>query len=339
MKTVFSNYMVAHVWAQQTQSEGRGSNFYFRDATIYSYGPHFPVASFVKGRVLFNSGSYSVSTSKHIGYARNALSHEQWRGAIRLPCYILKEALRLDSYTNGTYALTPAQMKGHYKCVVKTVAEWIAKEINAAARIAAKRRKKSLVESDIAVALSAADNARALLALYKLKLPAATEKALLELQNDLSAVLLRHEKEIAAEKRKAAKQAAERERLYKERQARLAALIPAAIAKWRKCERLESEEREAMAQVEVIYLRVNGDKVETSRGAEFPVEHAKKAFTLIRHAKEKGQGFTATSALPAPRLGHFQIDCITPQGNVKAGCHFVEWPQIEQVARELAIFP
>lgn len=74
MRTVFSNSQVAHVWAQQRQAEGRGSNFYFRDSTIYSYGGHFPIARFERPDVvLFTTGSYSQSTCKHLNYTRRAL--------------------------------------------------------------------------------------------------------------------------------------------------------------------------------------------------------------------------------------------------------------------------
>ena len=48
MKTVFKIDEVAHIWANQTQNEGRTSanNFYFRDRAIYSYGSHFCIAEF-----------------------------------------------------------------------------------------------------------------------------------------------------------------------------------------------------------------------------------------------------------------------------------------------------
>jgi len=77
MKTVFNNDMVAHVWAAQSQSEGRSSNgnFYFRDSVIYSYGSHFPIAKMHNGIVLFNADSYSPSTQRHQSYARHAVTH------------------------------------------------------------------------------------------------------------------------------------------------------------------------------------------------------------------------------------------------------------------------
>lgn len=77
MKTVFSNSEVAHVWASQTQNEGRSSNgsYFFRNGTIYSYGHHFPIAVIKDNVCYFTDQSYSNSTAKHINYARNASSH------------------------------------------------------------------------------------------------------------------------------------------------------------------------------------------------------------------------------------------------------------------------
>lgn len=65
MKTKFSNKELVHVWANQTQSRGSGSNMFFEDSKIYSYGKHFCIANFVKPNVvLLNSNSYSNSTAK-----------------------------------------------------------------------------------------------------------------------------------------------------------------------------------------------------------------------------------------------------------------------------------
>lgn len=75
MKTIFTSKEVAHVWAQQRQSNGRnaGKSLFFEGATIYSYGVHFPIARFYKDVVLFNRRDYSVTTSKHKGYVLDAL--------------------------------------------------------------------------------------------------------------------------------------------------------------------------------------------------------------------------------------------------------------------------
>jgi len=80
MQTVFNNDMTAHVWAQQTQAEGRngtGSLFFERD-TIYSYGYHFPVARFAETpsgaqAVYLTADTYSSTTARHVSLADHAI--------------------------------------------------------------------------------------------------------------------------------------------------------------------------------------------------------------------------------------------------------------------------
>lgn len=75
---VFSNEMVAHVWAQQRQDSGRSNNgqFYFQGRKLYSYGSHFLVGYVVApGAVFLNSDGYSPTTGKHKGEASHATSH------------------------------------------------------------------------------------------------------------------------------------------------------------------------------------------------------------------------------------------------------------------------
>lgn len=78
MKKVFNTNEVAHIWAAQSQSEGRnsGGNFYFNGATIYSYGSHFPIATIQGNDVLFTMRKYSNTTAKHIQKTFSAISHK-----------------------------------------------------------------------------------------------------------------------------------------------------------------------------------------------------------------------------------------------------------------------
>lgn len=84
-------------------------------------------------------------------------------------------------------------------------------------------------------------------------------------------------------------------------------------------------------------LRIKGDTVQTSRGAEFPVAHAKRAFQVVRKCREAAtEWHTNGHSIP---LGNFKIDAIAIDGTVTAGCHVVAWSEIENAARELGIFP
>lgn len=104
-KTVFDNHSVAHVWASQSQAQGRSGNgnFYFEGKTLFSYGPHFPVGYFFtdkKGRqtVLINASAYTVSTRRHVSLARSAVSH---LSTISIP--ELQQLLSIMETTDGKF--------------------------------------------------------------------------------------------------------------------------------------------------------------------------------------------------------------------------------------------
>lgn len=65
-----NNSMVAHLWANEMKEFANGSNFYFEDESIYSYGSHFEVGRIVRNKrgekaYLINDVYRSSSTSKH----------------------------------------------------------------------------------------------------------------------------------------------------------------------------------------------------------------------------------------------------------------------------------
>jgi hypothetical protein len=75
MRTILKNHdEVAHFWANKVQSNGQGSNMFFKDDIIYSYGYHFPIAKHINNDlILFTTKGYSVSTSKHLSIAKRAI--------------------------------------------------------------------------------------------------------------------------------------------------------------------------------------------------------------------------------------------------------------------------
>lgn len=77
MKTVFTNSEIFHVYAQQSQSEGRANSVFFYNTKIYSFGYHYLLGEFIENKagqtaILINDSGYSVSTQKHISYLRSA---------------------------------------------------------------------------------------------------------------------------------------------------------------------------------------------------------------------------------------------------------------------------
>lgn len=81
MKKVFNNAELCHVWASESQSQGRNSNgsMFFESNIIFSYGRHY-VAAVIhtnnKGEkiALVNSYNYSMTTAKQLGHVRSALN-------------------------------------------------------------------------------------------------------------------------------------------------------------------------------------------------------------------------------------------------------------------------
>jgi len=70
-----NNKQVAHLWANQSRESASGSHFFFEGDTIYSYGRHFPIARHHEGIILFTSKDYSITTTSHKSYVRQACCH------------------------------------------------------------------------------------------------------------------------------------------------------------------------------------------------------------------------------------------------------------------------
>jgi hypothetical protein len=79
-----------------------------------------------------------------------------------------------------------------------------------------------------------------------------------------------------------------------------------------------------------IRLRIAGDELQTSRGARVPLAHAVKAFRVLKRLHDKGQAYQRNGH--TIHLGHFALDSLDTEGNVTAGCHTVQWAEIERVA-------
>lgn len=318
MKTVFTNSMVAHVWAQQNQDEGRSNNgqFYFRGRTIYSYRDSWPLAHFHEsGLIILNTQSYSMTTSRHLSEVRSALGYGN-------PDIVQVDSVEiLKDIVNGY---------GTKQNIANKICETVKEQANRFIKSAAKRKKASLQSSDIGAALSWIATAQKLCDMLESSVQFHQNLGELQsqLQNDSAALIAAKGDEVKAE------QEAERKRKA-ERKERAKAKHDEELEKFRNGENYNNYFMKEYT--DQIYMRISGDEIETSRGALFPVDHAKKAFLVIRAMREKSEGWKKNGK--TIHLGHFQIDEITPSGNVKAGCHYVEWSEIESCAVALGIYP
>lgn len=318
-KVLGSHAQTAHVWAQNNQSEGRSSDsrMFFERGTIYSYGRHFAIASHVKdikgnAAVLFTTDSYSPSTGKHISLTRGALRGD-------CPVYYVPEAQagyetkNLEMFDKQTDKLLEKYAAPRIRQTTRDgIASQIARNIesrNTFGFAFVKRYKPVTVPDDInALAKSLTD--------AKAKAAASAERA----------------------KKKA------QEESYKLAEAALKASRGQWADLWRlnKWHLIQTDDRSYslivssyIRQTHGILLRVKGDIIETSQGAEFPLEHGLKALPFIRAVKAKGETWHKNGK--TIHLGHFQIDSIEGDGTIKAGCHTVPYSEVELIAQRLGV--
>jgi hypothetical protein len=330
MKRVFSNSgEVAHIWAQQTQSEGRSSNCYFEGATIYSYGRHYPLGVILKNKkgekcAVINAAGYSVTTTKHIRQARCAVNHYTRFDVhqTKLMCRIVDAQRR-----------AALDVKALAACVSQYVIERAAGFASVLSSEDAKRRKAATIEKWRGEAISDVQSALDVLAWAGGKLDAKARKTVEGLAGNLVLLREKAEKLRESEKRKQAKAAKER---AKEQAALVALAIPAWLAGERTVQ-LGGENRDtysAMQYAPQVYLRINGEAIETSRGARFPLAHGLRALPLIRAIVASGGGWHRNGQ--TIQLGHYQIDSVE-SGIIMAGCHKLLVSEVERLAASLGV--
>lgn len=99
---------------------------------------------------------------------------------------------------------------------------------------------------------------------------------------------------------------------------------------------------------EVDGCRITAGELQTSEGARVPLRHAFAVFGFVRDCRAKGlpwlpenAGHDSSHARHGPahiRVGHFQVDSITAEGDFRAGCHSIKWAEVERLARSLGVF-
>lgn len=86
---------------------------------------------------------------------------------------------------------------------------------------------------------------------------------------------------------------------------------------------------------------ITGGELVTSWGARVPLTHALKAFRFLKFCREKGAADSTFDGWNANgrtiRVGHFRVDSVDARGNFRAGCHRINWPECEALARALGV--
>lgn len=290
-----NNSQVAHAWAAQRKESGKGSSFYFYGPTIYSYGRHFPIATFTDhtakdGRriVLFTVRGYSNTTAKHISLARGAL------------------------YGLGVRVIECRDVDGHASHNLQDMQE----RYNTLLLKASRARTNG--ESYLREAVDIADMARDYCAAYSLQYPEFPEPD----AATLATMQERARKE--ADARKA--QAKERERLraldYAEKIAEFrAGADTSTLALW-----------QTTGEATALRLSRDGKHVETSRGAAITIRTARRLFAEIARSVGTSDEYRAAIVTAARDVDGFTLREVRADGSIVVGCHTLEWPEISAFA-------
>lgn len=254
MKTVFSNHaQCAHVWAAQTQSEGRSGPLWFDGPTIYSYGRHYAVATFMRPDVvLFNStGSTPTTQGKHKVAVRRAL---------------IGHAARVFDVPGVAFGRRPAE-----------IIPFLVSSHTDALECAARSRKYT--ERNLERAETFADDAREFARLFDLPAPALAEF-------DRDAIRARIAEQAKANAAERAERKLQAQRDADEKRAE----YDAALKDWRLGKPNLPYWADAPTALRVS---TDGALIETSRRASVPVRDARNLWGLIAscHAQQCAKQF------------------------------------------------
>lgn len=114
----------------------------------------------------------------------------------------------------------------------------------------------------------------------------------------------------------------------RKRDAEIAARFAENLPKW-----LAGEENYLPSHSNTYFRFIaDGEEIQTSHGARFHTKDGKRAYKILKALHKAGKTFQANGEkIP---VGPWQVDSMDEHGNVKAGCHFIEWTVIEEFAQK-----
>jgi len=292
------NSELAHLWAHQSRSQGTGSSLSFSGPVLRSYSTAIGELVQTKDGILavLNATIYSVSTSRHQHYARQAVSH--------LP------SVEVYGVHQGESEVVPKDAKGRadkrwvreqIKTSLTKAAEWMER--------AGRARSPDVSRYSESQASYLVRNAETLAQWFKVRMPK------VEL-GDLAAR--------AEEIRK--QEAARRKRL----EAKLLKENAGKIEAWR------NGEPGACLPYNIgkVFLRRRNpglpeSMVETSKGAVIPWDDALRLFRFALARRKKGWRRNGETFA----VGPYQLDAVNKSGIV-AGCHRIGFDEMERLAKK-----
>jgi len=99
------------------------------------------------------------------------------------------------------------------------------------------------------------------------------------------------------------------------------------LKKWRKGENVTNH-------FEITALRINGDMIQTSRGANIPLDHAIKAYPLLKKLHDKNTDIDLTSH--AIKFGNYSMSAFKNDYLI-VGCHTIPYSEVSNIAIQLGL--
>ncbi len=290
---------VFHFWANKVQSEGRAGNVFFDGDKVYSYGSHFCIARHLPtGAVAFTTRSYSPTTSGHVSEARSAARH-------------LRKVYCNDPSDNARVNMQHAR-----NAIRDALSDAEKPRIRQTTRDAHKAR-----------ALHIAEQANAYLA------------ALPEIERGTDQPIDTGALEAVRESLNAIERA--RAQIAAEQQAARVADLQESLEQWR-TGFIHSHTHLSYLPVALRmgyreqYKGAAGYQViETSHGAEIPVDAAKTLWPVIQKIRAGGADWLAPAG--RMRVGDYVLNTIRADGSIVVGCHDIPYSEIEAIAKLLEI--
>ena len=302
VKRVMNTRQVIHTWASRTQTNGESGkgNVFFEGDRLFDYGKHFCLGQFVTTK---KGELVCLLNSDHYSVTTSA---HQGMTASAVPKSIPKFRIPKAGYDRYSDSFDVNKALGEYKTR--------AMDLAAQAKRARKQSSKDWLNTRAADVLEEAKEfAKAFGARFRVASLDALAKAAIEAA-----------KRVAAER----KECEERER----------AIALEDFKAWQAGTKNHCPYAYSKTASGGAYLRVSndGNTLQSSQGAEVPLAHAIRAFKFIKLCRDNSKAWEKNGH--SLRVGNFAVDSIKASGDIHAGCHFIEWAEIERIAKAIGVF-
>lgn len=325
---------IAHTWAHENygRNEGRTGNSMYsckERRAVFSYGHHFCIARHTdveEFRVLHTYRTYSNSTSKHVGYVKQALSVQQ--RANSLECYnpnaspgtiynyeMSEHLVELST----SWAKLSEEVTSLIHRIAKRAAKKLEPSVQLSERLDDRIGKREHALGEVRKRTTELERFRIAFRIRLKDIPNKTKLLRNRFLNDKWESV--SEENAAAAKREA-------ERLYAE-EVKMVEIRKAAneeiLQRW-----LVGEDVRVRYHGGAALLRVKGSDVQTTQGAHITVSDAWKLWKLVRRCRRREEGWRRNGE--TVDLSGYSLDSVTSRGDVVIGCHRISYEEMERVS-------